>query len=132
MRIVRYQFIDEEPQFGWVSDDNEHQLLGPIEGNPYSEYHRLEAKIPLENVRLLPPVQPSKIICIGRNYIAHAKEHGVEVPEVPLIFLKPTSAIIGPGDNIAIPPQSQQVEHEAELVLIIKKSGRWITPGESL
>ena len=57
---------------------------------------------------------PSKIACIGRNYAAHAAEHDAEVPEVPLIFLKPPSTIIPHGGTILLPPQSQQVEHEAE------------------
>jgi 2-keto-4-pentenoate hydratase/2-oxohepta-3-ene-1,7-dioic acid hydratase in catechol pathway len=131
MRIVRFQFINEEPQFGWVNDD-ENGLLGPIEGNPFGDFHRLEAKVPVENVNLLPPVLPSKIICIGRNYIAHAKEHGAEVPDVPLLFLKPPSAVIGPDEAILLPPQSEQVEHEAELILVIRKKGRWIAPDDFL
>lgn len=132
MRIIRYQLVDEEPQFGWVVENGERHLVGPIEGDPYNEFHRLEAKIPLEKARLLPPVQPSKIICIGRNYSAHAQEHKDTVPEVPLIFLKPPSAIIGPEDSIVLPPQSQQVEHEAELVMVIRKPGRWITAEQAL
>jgi len=132
MRIIRFQYIDEEPQFGWVNDDEEHKLLGSIEGNPFGNFHRLEAKVPLENVHLLPPVQPTKIICIGRNYIAHAQEHGAEVPNVPLLFLKPPSAVIGPEEKILLPPQSEQVEHEAELALVIRKKGRWIAPYESM
>jgi len=72
-------------------------------------------------------VQPTKIICVGRNYAEHAKELGNDVPKVPLIFFKPPSAIINPGDSIVLPPQSQQVEHEAELVVVIGKRGRNIT-----
>jgi 2-keto-4-pentenoate hydratase/2-oxohepta-3-ene-1,7-dioic acid hydratase in catechol pathway len=68
---------------------------------------------------------------VGRNYIAHAKEHDAEVPEVPLIFLKPPSTLITHGDTVFLPPQSQQVEHEAELVVVIGKSGRWIPPEEA-
>jgi 2-keto-4-pentenoate hydratase/2-oxohepta-3-ene-1,7-dioic acid hydratase in catechol pathway len=80
------------------------------------------------DVKLLPPVVPSKIICIGRNYASHAAEHKVDVPEIPLIFLKPTSSLIGNNDKIILPPQSKQVEHEAELAVVIGKSGRWIDP----
>ncbi len=74
---------------------------------------------------------PGKIICVGRNYAAHAKEHDADVPEVPLLFLKPPSSVIGTGDAIVLPPQSQQVEHEAELVVVIGKRGRWIPPEEA-
>lgn len=68
---------------------------------------------------LLAPVVPSKIVCIGRNYAAHAKELGHEVPKEPLLFLKPPSAIIGPGDSIVLPNESARVEHEAELGVVI-------------
>ncbi len=65
------------------------------------------------------PVDPGKIVCVGRNYAAHAAELGNEVPKEPLIFLKPPSAIIGPGEPIVLTPQSQRVEHEGELALIV-------------
>jgi len=123
MRIVRYQVKNEIPQYGWVLNEN----VGPMDGNPFGEYRRLKAEIPLEQVRLLAPCQPSKIVCVGRNYAEHAREHDAEVPKVPLIFLKPPSSIINPGDAILLPPQSKQVEHEAELVVVIGKRGRHIT-----
>jgi 2-keto-4-pentenoate hydratase/2-oxohepta-3-ene-1,7-dioic acid hydratase in catechol pathway len=123
MRIIRYQIKNEPPQYGWLLDEN----VGPMEGNPFGEYRRLKADIPLENVRLLAPCLPSKIVCVGRNYAEHAREHDAEVPKVPLIFLKPPSSIINPGDAIILPPQSKQVEHEAELVVVIGKRGRHIT-----
>jgi len=107
-------------------------MVGLIQGSPFGEFLRLETEIPLSEVQLLAPVQPSKIICVGRNYAAHAKEHDADVPEVPLLFLKPPSSLIGPEDPISLPPQSQQVEHEAELVVVIGKRGRWIQPEEAL
>jgi 2-keto-4-pentenoate hydratase/2-oxohepta-3-ene-1,7-dioic acid hydratase in catechol pathway len=123
MRIVRYQYKTEAARHGWFLDEK----VGPIDGDIFGEYRRQEAELPLASVRLLAPIQPSKIVCIGRNYAEHAKEHDAEVPKVPLIFLKPPSAIIGQGDAIILPPQSQQVEHEAELVVVIGKRGRNIT-----
>lgn len=128
MRIVRYQAGGESPRYGWLMDDR----LGPIEGSIFGEFRRLEADHELQTIRLLPPVEPSKILCVGRNYVAHAKEHDAEVPEIPLIFLKPPSSIIGPGDKIKLPPQSAQVEHEAELVVVIGKKGRWIPPDQAM
>ncbi len=127
MRIVRYQLKNESPRYGWILEDT----IGAIEGDIYGEYRRLEAETPLAAARLLAPAQPSKILCIGRNYVAHAQEHGAEVPKMPLIFMKPPSAIINPGDAIILPPQSQQIEHEAELVVVIGRRGRNVTAEEA-
>jgi 2-keto-4-pentenoate hydratase/2-oxohepta-3-ene-1,7-dioic acid hydratase in catechol pathway len=127
MRIVRYQFKDLPVKVGWVFEDN----IGEIEGSVFGEYRRQEALIPLSAVKLLTPCVPSKIVCVGRNYADHAKELGNDVPKVPLIFLKPPSSIINPGEYIVLPPQSQQVEHEAELVVVIGKRGRNITPEDA-
>jgi 2-keto-4-pentenoate hydratase/2-oxohepta-3-ene-1,7-dioic acid hydratase in catechol pathway len=65
------------------------------------------------------PVRPSKIVCVGRNYVAHAKELGNDVPPVPMLFLKPPSALIGPGEPIVLPGTSRQVEYEAEIGVVI-------------
>ena len=132
MRFIRYTQGKQEPRPGWILSQGEELLVGPLEGSPLGEFRRLEAVHPLTSVRLLSPVLPGKIICVGRNYAAHAKEHNAEVPDVPLLFLKPPSAVIGPGQKIILPPQSQQVEHEAELVVVIGKRGRWIAPDEAL
>jgi len=126
MKIVRFLNKNNNAEYGWVMDDNSNPLVGKIEGDIFDDFRRLEANVNLEDLSILPPTKPSKIICIGRNYIAHAKEHNVEVPELPLIFLKPPSSIIGKGQNIILPPQSQQVEHEAELAVIIGKKCRWV------
>ncbi len=127
MRFVRYQRGQEKPSFGWVYEDQ----VGPIEGDLFGDYRRQEVELPLSSVKLLAPVVPSKIICIGRNYVEHAKEQNVEVPEIPLIFLKPNSALIGQKERIVLPPQSNQVEHEGELAVVIGKTGRWIGADES-
>lgn len=127
MRLIRYQEKNGPPQYGWIYEDR----VGPVEGSPFGEFRRLEANLPLERVRLLCPVQPGKIICVGRNYVEHAREQDAPVPAYPLIFLKPPSALIGPGEKIILPPQSQQVEHEAELVIVIGRRGRWIPPDDA-
>ena len=77
----------------------------------------------LADVRLLAPIFPSKVVCVGRNYADHAAELGNAVPKEPLLFLKPSTSVIGPADVIRIPPQSQQVEHEAELAVVIGAGG---------
>jgi 2-keto-4-pentenoate hydratase/2-oxohepta-3-ene-1,7-dioic acid hydratase in catechol pathway len=127
MRIIRYQIKNEAPKFGWIFEDK----VGEIEGNLFGAYKRKEAQTPLAEVRLLPPSQPTKIVCVGRNYVDHAKEMGNEVPKIPLIFLKPPSSIIADGETIILPPQSKQVEHEAELVVVIGKHGKNITAEEA-
>jgi 2-keto-4-pentenoate hydratase/2-oxohepta-3-ene-1,7-dioic acid hydratase in catechol pathway len=76
-------------------------------------------------------VTPSKIVCVGRNYVAHAREMGNEVPAVPMLFLKPPSAVIAPGDPIVLPSQSVQVEHEAEIGVVIGRRIRRVTPDEA-
>ncbi len=127
MRIVRYQHKDEHPAFGWVLESK----VGRIEGDIFGEYRRLEAELPIGEVKLLAPVLPSKIICIGRNYVEHAKEQKAEVTKVPLIFLKPPSSVLDPGAEIVLPPQSSRVEHEGELVAVIGKRGRNIIAEEA-
>ncbi len=126
MKFVRFQHKNNPAAYGWVYEDK----VGMIDGDLWGEYHRLEATIPLEQVRLLAPVVPGKIVCMGRNYVEHAKEDNAEVPETPLIFLKPSTTLIGPGDKIVMPPQSQRVDHEGELALIIGRRGRWINTDE--
>ena len=128
MKILRFTTPTLSPRYGWLDED----LIGEIDGDPFAAYRRLEPDIPIDTVRLLPPVQPGKIICVGRNYAAHAKEFDNEISPVPVIFLKPDTSLVGPGDAIRLPPQSSQVQHEAELALVIGKRGRWIQPGDAL
>jgi 2-keto-4-pentenoate hydratase/2-oxohepta-3-ene-1,7-dioic acid hydratase in catechol pathway len=120
MRIVRYRIKNENPRAGWLLENK----VGIIEGDIFGEYRRQEAEIPMAEVKLLAPVLPSKIICLGRNYAEHAREQEAELPSVPLIFMKPPSAVLDPGGTILLPPQSKQVEHEAELVVVIGRRGR--------
>jgi 2-keto-4-pentenoate hydratase/2-oxohepta-3-ene-1,7-dioic acid hydratase in catechol pathway len=132
MRIIRYQSNQATVDYGWVLDDPAGLLVGPIEGSPFGDFRRLEATLPLDQVKLFPPVEPSKIICIARNYAAHAKEHDSPVPDVPMLFLKPPTTLIGSGETILLPPQSQQIEHEAELTVVVGQRGRWIPPEQAL
>ena len=125
MRVVRYESLDGDtkPKYGWILEGK----VGEVSGNIFGRYRRKEAETPFTDVKLAAPCEPSKIVCVGRNYVEHAKELGNEVPKVPLIFLKPPSSIIPTGGTILLPPQSAQVEHEAELVVVIGKRGRNIT-----
>lgn len=128
MRFCRYIFESGEPQYGWIHDDK----VGPIQGNIYGEYIRRQAMTQLAVVRLLPPVETGKIICVGRNYVEHAQEQGAEIPEDPILFLKPPSSLIGHQSPIVLPPQSQRVEHEAELAVVIGRKCRWVPQAEAM
>ncbi|MDF1501180.1 MAG: fumarylacetoacetate hydrolase family protein [Anaerolineales bacterium] len=129
MRIVRYKpGGGKNILWGWVSEGK----VGSLEGDPFGAFRRKKGYISLERVELFPPVQPGKIVCVGRNYVAHAEEHDAEVPEIPLIFLKPPSSVIGDGGTILLPPQSERVEHEAELAVVIGLGGRWIKRANAL
>jgi len=128
MKILRFQTAQLGPRFGWLYEAQ----VGQIDGDPFGAFRRLDPDLPIDSVRLLPPVLPGKIICVGRNYEAHAQEHGNTVGELPILFLKPSTSLIGPGDAIKLPPQSSLVQHEAELAVVIGVRGRWIQPENAL
>lgn len=113
--------------FGVVEGEAEAGLQGltiaEIEGHPFGQLSFSGARWALSDVRLLSPILPSKVVCVGRNYAEHAAEHGSEVPKEPLLFLKPSTSVIGPRDAIRLPIFSKQVEHEAELAVVIGAPG---------
>jgi 2-keto-4-pentenoate hydratase/2-oxohepta-3-ene-1,7-dioic acid hydratase in catechol pathway len=90
---------------------------------PFEQVRFTGQRWALADVRLLAPIFSSKVVGVGRNYADHAAELGNEVPKEPLIFIKPSTSVIGPNDAIRIPPQSRQVEHEAELAVVIGATG---------
>ena len=96
-----------------------------LDGDPFGEY-RPGAAIDPGEIRLLPPVTPSKIVAVGLNYRDHAKEMGKALPSEPLIFLKPPSAVIGPDSPIVIPPDAGRVDHEAEVGIVIGRTARCV------
>jgi 2-keto-4-pentenoate hydratase/2-oxohepta-3-ene-1,7-dioic acid hydratase in catechol pathway len=99
----------------------EGEQVREITGAPWAQWSRGTGSWPLSDVCLLAPVAPGKIVCVGRNYAAHAAELGNEIPKEPLIFLKPPSAIVGPDEPIVLTRYSKQVEHEGELAVIIAR-----------
>src|SRR5437588_12441638 len=113
--VPRHTASPPSPRYGLIEGEN----VVEIAGLPWSQWTRGARSSRLADVRLLAPVEPSKIVCIGRNYAAHAAEMGNEVPKEPLMFLKPPSSIIGPEEAIVLTKYSQRVEHEGELGLII-------------
>jgi len=105
----------EPPRYGIIEDHR----VSVISAAPWTPWAVSGKFVPLDSVRLLAPVEPRKIVCVGRNYAAHAAELGNDVPKEPLIFLKPSTSIIGPGEAIVLPKYSQRVEHEGELGMVI-------------
>jgi 2-keto-4-pentenoate hydratase/2-oxohepta-3-ene-1,7-dioic acid hydratase in catechol pathway len=116
MKIYRFQYKNEI-RHGVLQDESLH----PVSGSIFGKFRVGERGIPIGRVILLPPVEPSKIIGIGRNYRAHSRELGNSVPKEPLIFLKPASAVIGPNGVILYPPESERVDFEGELAVVIAK-----------
>lgn len=109
MRVYRFE-VQGEAKTGTI--DGDRVFL-------YENHKKQKDSFPVSDINLLPPVEPSKIICVGRNYAEHAKELGNEVPQAPLLFLKAPSSLIGDGESIRIPSLSDQVEHEGELAVVI-------------
>ncbi|MEU1602013.1 fumarylacetoacetate hydrolase family protein [Micromonospora matsumotoense] len=126
MRIARFAHA-KGMSFGVVEGESEAGLQGltiaEIDGHPFGQIQFSGARWALSDVRLLSPILPSKVVCVGRNYAEHAAEHGNEVPKEPLLFLKPSTSVIGPRDAIRLPIFSKQVEHEAELAVVIGAPG---------
>ncbi len=103
----------------------EGETLFPLsEGAPFSSLDRIGDSVDLTDAKLLPPISPSKIVCVGRNYADHASELGNKVPTEPLLFLKPPSSLIANGETIVLPPQSNQVEYEGEIGIVIGRTAK--------
>lgn len=121
MKLVRFE-IDNTVSYGILAADNQiHMLSGDIFSNTLTETGQ---KISLDNVNLLAPCVPSKAVCIGLNYHDHAREMNLTLPEEPLLFLKPSSALNHPGGTIEYPAISKNLHFEGELAIVIKKEAR--------
>ncbi|GAA1694499.1 fumarylacetoacetate hydrolase family protein [Kribbella sp. NPDC056951] len=123
MRIARFS-VDDEPKYGVVETDDPEGLSGTVavlDSDPlYRPVQFTGEKLQLADVRLLAPVIPrSKVVCVGRNYAAHAAELGNEVPKEPMIFLKPNTSVVGPLDGIVYPEQTNDLQFEGELAIVI-------------
>ena len=119
MRIVRFSDGDS-PRYGALEEDSTRVVV--LKGDPlFSPVEPSGQIVELEEIRLLSPVIPrSKVVGVGKNYADHAREMGGEVPDHPILFLKPNTSVIGPDDPIVLPSWSQEVHHEAELAVVIK------------
>jgi 2-keto-4-pentenoate hydratase/2-oxohepta-3-ene-1,7-dioic acid hydratase in catechol pathway len=136
VKYCRFQ-TPSGPQYGEVVDRAGalwiERLLPPFEEDPWTRLATGAFEpVPFLTARLLAPVVPRKIVCIGRNYGEHAAELGNEIPKEPLVFLKAPSSVIAPGEAIRIPPQSQRVDFEGELAVVIGKRATKIGPDENV
>lgn len=129
MRIVRVSHRDAI-RYGIVDDTDVVVLAGdPL----FAGFETTGERIPLADVALLAPVIPrSKVVCVGKNYRDHAAEMGGEAPIEPLLFLKPNTAVIGPGEAIVRPPQSQHTDFEGELAVVIGRITKNVPAGAAL
>ncbi|HYO33165.1 MAG TPA: fumarylacetoacetate hydrolase family protein [Nocardioidaceae bacterium] len=130
MKIARFTTGDE-PTYGVVGGTDDDEIVASLVGDPlYRGIELTGEQHPLSDVRLLAPVIPrSKVIGVGRNYVAHAAELGNEVPREPLVFLKPNTSVIGPFDPIVYPSQSSEVHFEGELAVVIGRICRDVPVG---
>lgn len=130
---MRVAVLDQGPgsdsSFYRLDDDT---WATAFEGSPFEGASLGARRVRWRPDQLRAPVRPSKVVCVGRNYAAHAKELGHEVPTEPLLFLKPPSALIGPGDAVVRPRASERVEHEAELGVVIGRRARRVSPEAAL
>jgi 2-keto-4-pentenoate hydratase/2-oxohepta-3-ene-1,7-dioic acid hydratase in catechol pathway len=121
MKIVRIKAGDD---IAYGVADVEGVLV--YRGSPFVAWEPTETVVPWETAQLLAPVLPSKLVAVGRNYEDHAAERGGEVPDEPLIFLKPATSVIGPEANVVHPAISNDVQHEAELAAVISRVARHV------
>ena len=128
MRVARFS-LNGDPRFGIVDGPE----LVVLRGHPLVHgYETTGERIALKEVKLLAPTIPSKIVCIGKNYLDHIGEMGLEVNPEPTIFFKPSSSIIGPGDTIVLPKQSNRVELEVELTVVIGQIAKNVSEKDAL
>jgi 2-keto-4-pentenoate hydratase/2-oxohepta-3-ene-1,7-dioic acid hydratase in catechol pathway len=123
MRLVRFRFGDRIAT-GAVDDGSDDVRI--LQGTFFEDPIPTGEVVPLDDVRLLAPVLPSKLVCVGKNYAAHAAEFGMDVPEEPLLFLKPSTAVMGPGDPIQLLPISKRIDYEGELAVVIGRLARGV------
>ncbi len=114
----------------WVELEGDAALL--LDAAPWLGGKRTGERVPSAGLRFVCPASPTKILCVGRNYKAHAAELGNELPKEPLWFSKPASSLLDPGEAVLLPPESERVDYEGELALVIGSRCRRVAPAEAL
>jgi len=128
MKIARFE-TDGNAAYGILDGDT----IDVIDGEPFDDINTTGEKVRLSQARLLAPVTPPNVIAIGLNYRRHAEESGMAIPDHPQMFIKATSAVIGPGDPILIPRMAPtEVDYECELCIVIGKTAKHVSEAEAL
>jgi 2-keto-4-pentenoate hydratase/2-oxohepta-3-ene-1,7-dioic acid hydratase in catechol pathway len=127
VRLVRLR-QDNYLAYGVLEKDLIHEISGSI----FGDFTKTDTTYKLEEVKLLTPCEPTKILCVGLNYLFHIKELGLDVPKKPASFMKPLSSIINPGENIIIPKVAERVDYEGEMAVVIKDRIKDVSREEAL
>jgi len=127
MKIVRVRLAGDEIAYGAVEPEG----IRVHRGTPLVAWEPTEALIPFDRAHLLAPVFPTKVVAVGRNYAGHAAERGAEVPAEPIIFLKPSTSVIGPEAPVVLPPEAHEVHHEAELAVVVGRVAHRVAPEDA-
>ncbi|RJE49327.1 MULTISPECIES: fumarylacetoacetate hydrolase family protein [unclassified Dehalobacter] len=128
MRFLRFKDAENQVRYGVLTG----QMIRYVKGDIFGVYEVTDQICSLEDVQLLAPVEPSKVLCIGLNYRDHAIEFGKPIPAEPLLFLKPSTSVIGPEENIVYPPQTQNLHYEAELAIVIGKKAKNVAQSKAV
>jgi len=129
MRIVRFRNTENQALYGIVEGDK----IAVATGDPIKGLKRTGASVPLAGAKLLAPVEPVNVLCIGQNYKAHVEEGGDKLPKAPILFMKTTTSVIGPDAPVLIPKIAPtEVDYEAELALVIGKTARHVPESRAL
>lgn len=128
MKIGRYEL---DGKSHWGVFDIEGNIVIPIKGSVFEDFELEEKSFKIEEIDILPPVIPSKVVCVGLNYRDHAEELKMKIPDEPIIFIKPTTTVIGQNDAIIAPSFCKRIDYEAELAVVISKVCKNVSPEES-
>jgi 2-keto-4-pentenoate hydratase/2-oxohepta-3-ene-1,7-dioic acid hydratase in catechol pathway len=129
MRIVRFAPAGDGPgTYGVLEGDGPDAVVAHLEGSPFEGIRTTGERTELSGVTLLAPVEPSKVVAFGRNYAEHAKEFGNEVPAIPIVFLKPTTAVVGPDAEVEYPALTSDLHYEGELAVVIGRRCKAVEP----
>lgn len=131
MKIIRFEDAQGRVGYGAIAGDD-YARAERLDGDPYADGGLRRSGEIVDVARLLAPIAPSNVLCIGLNYRRHADESNMAYPERPVLFIKPTSTVVGPGDAIKLPPQSSEVDYECELAIVIGKAASNVSEADAL
>ena len=129
MKFIRYKTKTNDTKYGVLEEGN---LITEITNTPFESFTNTDITHLIDDVSILSPVTPSKIICVGLNYLSHIKEMGLAIPKSPMLFMKPITTLTDPNTPIIYPKICQKVEYEAELTVVIGKPTRHVSEADAL